>query len=357
MTPLLLSGFVWTPLGAGAQSIQQQINQLQTENANLQTSILELEKQATSFQDAINILNAQITQLQGRIAASEAERARLLKEITAAEAELIRQKKILAADIRQSYFDGQISTFEILAASENLSEYIDKQQYLSTVQEKIKTTIDRVNQLKQQLKTQKEAVELLLKQQKEQETQLQASQAEQQQLLAYNQQQRADYSARTANNQARIDELIELQRRSNFNPDGGYYFLRFPGGIQAFNPNNYPYSNAGFGMSPGPGCVDGDGPDEWGYCTRQCVSYAAWAVQASGRTPPLYYGNARDWVAAAYAHGIPVYRTPQVGDIAISTAGFWGHAMYVSGVNSNSFTTSEYNTYLDGSLSYQTRSY
>jgi surface antigen len=71
----------------------------------------------------------------------------------------------------------------------------------------------------------------------------------------------------------------------------------------------------------------------------------------------MYWGNARDWVGNAYANGYGVYRSPQPGDVAISTSGYWGHAMYVESVNGRSFTTSEYNTYLDGNLTYQTRSY
>ena len=176
-------------------------------------------------------------------------------------------------------------------------------------------------------------------------------------MLNYNQSQQNDFNSRTKDNQSKIDSLIASQRRANFNPDGGYYFLRFPGYARNVNPNDYPYRNAGFGMSPGPGCVDNDGPDRWGYCTRQCVSYTAWAVEASGRSAPMYYGNARDWVAAAYARGVTVSRTPQPGDVAISTSGYWGHAMYVESVGNGTFNTTEYNTYLTGQLSTQTRRY
>src|SRR5262249_31940795 len=151
--------------------------------------------------------------------------------------------------------------------------------------------------------------------------------------------QQAAYNRKTADNQSKIDALIASQRQANFNTDGGFYFLRFPGAVRDFNPGSYPYRNGGFGMSAGPGCVDNDGPDPWGYCTRQCVSYAAWAVKASGRTPPSFYGNARDWVGAAYAHGITVSRSPQPGDVAISTAGYWGHAMYVESVSGGTFRT------------------
>ena len=340
-----------------AQSISDQIAELERQNASNRAAVADLRSQATSYQDAIKKLQAEIDALQGQINANTQEQNRLQNEITAAENELNRQKLLLGEDIRQMYLDGQISTIEMLASSKDLSEFVDKQQYRNSVQSKIKDTLDKITALKQQLRTQKEAVENLLEQQQKQQAQLSQSRSEQAQLLAYNQSQQADFNQRTKENQSKIDALIAAQRRANFNPDGGYYFIRFPGNVGGFDPNAYPYKNAGFGMSPGPGCVDNDGPDAWGYCTRQCVSYAAWAVVASGRSAPMFYGNARDWVSAAYSRGIPVYRTPQAGDIAISTAGYWGHAMYVQSVSGNTFTTSEYNTYLTGQLSYQTRSF
>ena len=277
-------------------------------------------------------------------------------EIKAAEDELAKQKKVLGENIKASYLEGQISTLEMLASSKDLSEFVDKEQYRNSVQDKIKSTLEKITALKFELTAKAESVAKLLKEQQGQQQDLASSRSEQDSLLAYNQDQQAAFNQKTKDNQSRIESLIASQRVANFNPDGGYYFIRFPGNAGSFSPANYPYANSGFGMSPG-GCVDNDGPDAYGYCTRQCVSYAAWAVEASGRSAPVGYGNARDWVAAAYARGIEVSRTPQPGDVAISTSGYWGHAMYVQGVSGNTFTTSEYNTGLDGRLYYQTRSF
>ena len=340
-----------------AQSVQDQINKLQSENAGYRSEIDRLRGEATSYEDAISSLQAAISTVQGQIAANTAEQERLQREIDAAEAELVKQKRVLGENIKAMYLERQISTLEMLASSKDLSEFVDKEQYRNSVKDKVKSTLDKITTLKHDLNQKKQGVEELLKQQKAQEADLGGKRAEQANLLAYNESQRADFNQKTKDNQSKIDSLIASQRRANFNPDGGYYFLRFPGTVKGFSPDAYPYKNAGFGMSPGPGCVDNDGPDPWGYCTRQCVSYAAWAVLASGRSAPTYYGNAKDWVAAAYARGVPVYRTPQPGDIAISTAGYWGHAMYVESVSGSSFRTSEYNTNLDGRLTYQTRSY
>ena len=301
------AGFVITPF-ASADNIQSEINRLQAQNAQYDAKVDALEDQAVGYRDAIEKLAAKIEALQGRINENVRQQKRLQREIAEAEKELERQKELLGQNIRTMYLEGDISTLEMLASSKDLSDFVDKEQYRNAVQDKIKQTLDKITALRLKLKTQKEAVDLLLKEQVAQQAQLNTSRQKQRSMLAYNQSQQDAFNRKTEKNQQRIDELIASQRRANFSPDGGYYFLRFPGPVGGFNPGSYPYRNAGFGMSPGPGCVDNDGPDAWGYCTRQCVSYAAWAVQASGRQAPMYYGNARDWVAAAYARGIPVYR-------------------------------------------------
>lgn len=326
-------------------SISDCNNQIAANNnavANLQT-------QAVSYEDAVARLNGQISLLQGEIDHNTSEQARLTAEITAKQAEIDRERQILGSDLKAMYLDDQMTTIEMLATSKNLSDYVDKEEYRSAVQTKLQSTLKEIAVLQQQLQSQKTQIETLLQQQRDQQAQLASARAEQSNLLAYNESQQASYNAQTSANQQKLNDLIAAQRRANSNTTAAYYFIRFPGAAAPVNGNNYPYANAGFGMSTAPGCVDNDGPDAWGYCTRQCVSYAAWAVAASGRSAPYYYGNAKDWVGAARANDIPVYTSdPQPGDVAISTAGTWGHAMYVDGVSGNQIHVSEYNNFLTG---------
>jgi surface antigen len=257
------------------------------------------------------------------------------------------------------YVDGQPTTIEMLASSNNLSEFFDKEAYRVDVQTKIQSTLLKIADLQKQLKSQKDQVDQLLAEQASQRAQLDGARAQQAGMLTYNQGQQSNYNAQTASNQARLQQLIEEQRRANGNT-ASYYFLRFPGTVASHDTsvNDYPYAGAGFGMSTAPGCVDNDGPDQWGYCTRQCVSYAAWAVERSGRAAPRYYGNAKDWVNAARNSGVGVYTAnPKPGDVAISTAGTWGHAMYVEQVNGNQILVSQYNQQLTGQYSTQWRTW
>lgn len=351
-------GMSIAPNAVRADSIGDQITQLQQENANNRNAVAQLQQEATSFQDAIARLQSQIGLVQGQIDENTRQQTELQKKIDANQLELVRQKAVLGENIRVSYVDGQITTIEMLATSKNLSDFVDKEEYQTVVKNKIQSALVRISQLQNELSAQKVRVEALLNEQQAQRQQLASSRSEQARMLSYNQSQQGEYNSKTKANKAKIDALIAQQRRANESPaPGGYYFLRFPGGASDINGENYKYANAGFSMSTAPGCVDNDGPDEWGYCTRQCVSYAAWAVEASGRRAPRYYGNAKDWVSAARRDGIPIYSTPQPGDVAISTSGTWGHAMYVEAVSGDSIWVSQYNQQLNGRYSTQWRVY
>jgi peptidoglycan DL-endopeptidase CwlO len=343
-----------------ADSITDQIRQLQQQNATNRNIVTQLQDQATSFQDAISKLQAQINSVQAQIDQNTAKQTQIQATIVANEQELVRQRGILGESIRVSYVESKISTIEMLATSKNLSDFIDKEEYHTAVKNKIQATLQRINDLQNQLNEQKLQIERLLAEQQAQRTQLANARAEQSKMLAYNQSQQHDYNQLTKNNQAKIDGLIAAQRRANNSTDGGYYFLRFPGTPKDFNINAYKYANAGFSMQLGP-CSHTDSypdsPDEWGYCTRQCVSYAAWAVEASGRDAPMFYGNAKDWVGAAARNGVEVSRTPRPGDVAISTSGTWGHAMYVLEVEPSRILVAQYNANLNGEFSTQWRNY
>lgn len=93
--------------------------------------------------------------------------------------------------------------------------------------------------------------------------------------------------------------------------------------------------------------------DRWGMYNRECVSYTAWKVyQAFGYMP--YWGgvgNANQWVYDAERSGIPVGYTPRVHSVAISTAGYYGHSMWVEKVRGNMIYVSQYNYDLQGHYS------
>lgn len=334
---------------ARADTIEQQIKALQAENASNQNAINDLQSQAVSYQDAINRLNAQINLLQRQIDDNTSKQQVLQQQIQQKQVELEQQRVALGQDIKSMYVNDDMSTVEMLATSKDLNHFVDAETYRSAVQARIQAALADIARIQGQLKSQKDQVAELLNQQRNQQTQLASARGEQNRLLSLNSSQQAAYNDKTKANQDKIANLVAEQLRLNSagakgpltrDPSNGYY----------------PYANWPFSMSTAPGCVDGDGPDRWGYCTRQCVSYAAWAVERSGRQAPTYYGNAKNWVAAARSQGVPVFTSdPKPGDVAISTAGTWGHAMYVEKVSGDMIYISQYNASLTGEYSLQWR--
>lgn len=341
----LLAGFFASNNLVGADQFEDQIRQLNQQNANSRQAVNQLQLQANTYQEAIAQLQNQINALQKQINDNEVKRDDLQRQIDAAQVELDRQKQVLGQSIKAMYLESKVTTIEMLASSRNISHFVDKEQYRYSVQDKIKETLAKINELKQQLYEQKNQTEQLLKEQQGIQGQLAYTRNQQAEMLAYTEAQKAQFQQSIKDNNAKINELRRQQAIQNAaNSIGG----------RVGNPSNgyYPYASWPFSMRIGPGCVDGDGPDRWGYCTRQCVSYAAWAVERSGRYAPRYYGDARNWV---YAGSRYIVSDPQPGDVAISTSGTWGHAMYVEAVGEKNgqkaVYISQYNAGLQGEYS------
>lgn len=331
---------------------QQQIN-----DANGKVS--DLKNTATSYQNAINTLNAEINQYQFDINTNQAKMDALNAQIVQAKADIETNKATLAADIKSMYVNGQVSMFEELATSKNLSTFVDGQTYRSAVNREVQNTLAKLSSLETDLNQKQTQVSSLLADDKNKQNALYASQSQQQTLLSFNNSQIDSYNAQTSQNQQKLNALIAAQKADNSSNSGGYYFIHFPGTITADPLNgSYPYANYGFSMSTAPGCGPVDSTDNWGYCTRQCVSYAAWAVEYSGRSAPIDWGSARDWVGGARnTPGVTFDAVPEAGDVAISTHGTWGHAMYIEQVSGNQMYVSQYNQQLDGQFSTQWRSW
>lgn len=325
------------------------INALREQNSAAQGVLNGLQNQAGSYQETINQLQAQIEAVQAQIVANEAQQAALQQQIIDAQDKITQQKKYLGQNIQAMYVDGQLSTIEELATSKNLSDYVDKEEYRISVQNKMNATIKEIAALQVQLQKQKLELDTLVASQKQQNNQLSGAQAQQQQLLSYNAGQQSAYNSQIAANQSQIGELRRAQIAAN---------SRFTGGPAGSGP-------ACGGGYPGVWCERAQDSviDSWGMYNRECVSYTAFKVHqdylAGRNSHDMPYwggvGNANQWGDNARAAGIPVDTTPTPGAIAVSTRGYYGHVMYVESVNGDgTFNLSQYNASLDGR--YSTRS-
>lgn len=342
---LLLVALVSGAAMVHADQYDEKINALQAANSHTAGIVNGLEDQASSYQDQISRYQSQINQYQSQINENEAEQVRLQEQITEDKAKIAVQKKYLSADIRAMYVDGQLSTIEELATSKNLNEYVDKEEYRTAIQNKVDATIKEIAALQKRLQAKKKKVDQLLETQRAQSAQLASARSRQQSLLSYNQGQQADYNNQIDSNKSKIAELREQQRIAN---------ARFSGG-GSYAAGSGPACGGGY---PAKWCnIPQDSViDDWGMYNRECVSYTAFKVWASGRHMPYWggHGNANQWDDNARAAGIPMSYGggAKAGDVAISNGGTWGHAMYVESVNGNgTINVSQYNVNLDGRYS------
>lgn len=307
-----------------ADQYDDQINQLKAENGQLQNQSQALITEAASYQATIDSLASQISTLEAQISGNEAQRNSLLAEIA-------HHKGILGQNIRAMYLEDDISTFEVLASSNDLGSFMDKEQYRSEVQDKVSATLDTINALKAKL-------DKVIADQQAAQKQLDLQRAEQARLLALNEAQRTALDTEIKNNNSQMSKLRGEQAAANAR--------LFGNGLRNVADNSgYPWSGVAF-----PNSIS----DPWGMYMRQCVSYTAWKVANSGRYMPYWggRGNAKQWDDNARAAGIPVDTKPRVGDVAVSNTGTYGHVMYVEAVfDDGTIYVSQYNASWTGTYS------
>lgn len=207
---LVLGVALYAPVQhSGASSIselQKKSQQLQAEIAANQKIAAEYHAEAVTLQAKINELNAEIAIVNQQIELLSLQIKELELKIEETNKELDRQRSVLGENIRAMYFEGDVSTIEILATSKDLSDFVDKEQYRNAVQDKIKATLDKIKILKAELQAKREEVQKLLSQQQAQRALLDEKRQEQQSLLNATRGQEARYQAMIASQRKQLAE-------------------------------------------------------------------------------------------------------------------------------------------------------
>lgn len=309
-------------------------SQISTYNQRAQ----ELSAQSDSLTKAIDVLKNEQAQLQAEIDLNNAKAADLKAKIADNEAKIKVRGHDLSEIMAEMYLDNKITPLEMLASSNNLSDYVNKQSQQATVQDQLKRAIEEIKELKSQLESQKKDVDAILVDQKARNTQLASKRSEQQSLLDKTQGQEAAYAKLTAENRDKIRQLQAEQARANQTGTGG-------GRVVAGDPNHGGYP-AYLNNAAKDALVD-----PWGMYNRECVSYTAWKVYQTYGNMPYWggRGNANQWDDNARSSGIPVGSTPKTKSVAVWHIGRYGHVAWVESVNSDgTFNVSEYNRGGDG---------
>ncbi|MDB5162238.1 MAG: choline binding protein nonfunctional [Candidatus Saccharibacteria bacterium] len=326
-----------------ADEYDDKIASLQADMAVYQAESDRLNGEAATLQNALAQLANEKAAIQKQVDLSQAQYDKLVIDIANTEKQIKENQDGLGSTLADLYVDGEVSPLEMLASSSNISDFLNKQEYQSSVRDQLASTIKTVKDLKTKLSSQKADVEKVLTEQKAARDALVAKETEQQNLLNQTQNSESNYQGLISSSQQQITEAKATQAaiRARINGSGGYVL------IDAGSLSAYPWNNSNCAMWGylSTGGADGNGGDGYGYGCRQCASYAAWRI---AKETGVYYrwGNAVEFTQnaknAGYQEGAPMPGSIAVMDPAKAGQGY-GHVAWVEAVNGNMVTVSQYN--------------
>ena len=330
-----------------ARDYEAEIKAKEQEASKYNSEASRLGEMADNLQSELDKINGQITAIQGQIADSQKKIDNLNAQIKRNEILIKQRRKAMGQVLADIHVDDQISPLEMLASSNSIGDYIDKQEQRSSLRTSLNGKIKEIKALQKKLEENKKLVENTLRDQEAQRNVLSSKQSEKAKLVADTKNDQSAYSALAQKRNSEVAKLREEQAAANRRALGSG--VSIPGGIP------------GGGGYPG---VWANAPldayvDPWGLYTRECVSYVAWKIHSTGRYVPHFggAGNANQWPSTAARHGISSGSTPKAGAAAVMNIGYYGHVMYVESVNGDgTITVSDYNFAWDGLYRYYTRS-
>lgn len=324
---------------ANADNYDAQINAIQSEIDQYQSASDKYAKEAKSFEAAKAKLSAERQVILGKLRLSKAKHAQLKKEIKKSEEKIEENRDALGEIIASMYLDDNISPLEMLASSSNIGDYVDKQEYRTSVRDNLTDTIDNIKKLKEELESDKADVEKIIAQEDSQRQALAAKESEQAALAKASRSKEASYNKLASDSQAKLQSVAAEQRayyeRLQAQQGGG---VVSSGVVGAFQFRNWSGNMGCSGGYPSKWCGTPDTVvDEWQLWNRECVSYAAWKIEYGyGKQVNGFngQGNADDWLFSANAYsGAWEVSNPQPGDAVVLPKSYpfapIGHLMVV----------------------------
>lgn len=143
----------FTPSSFVAQAATEA--ELRSENERLEREIAANEDVLHNLESEIDTLNGKLSALsveidiaQQKIVLTDKKINVLKKELAATEIELKRQQSVLEETLITLYIEGDVSTLELVFASENFGEFFQEQQYLESLKVSVQESADKVAVLK-----------------------------------------------------------------------------------------------------------------------------------------------------------------------------------------------------------------
>lgn len=299
----------------------------------------EASKAAITLEGEVERLQQEIMMYEARIKTNEAEADDLKIKIEETTKKLKLQQQALANMLIDMHFEGNRDAIMILAGSNSISDFAEKQSRADTAKNQVNISAQAVKTMKQDLEKQKVEVERVIADQQIQRKAVEDKKVEQQTLILKYRDNAAAFALEAATSREEKIKLINQEYQdhlSRMRTSGGF-------GTIADGFNSYEAFIANYGFV----CPRDNIRGILGsYYTCQCTSYAAYkAVEYWGSHIRVTgWGNAYSWATAARSLGYRVDNVPSAHTIAQTASGAWGHVMWVESVNSDgTINISEYN--------------
>ncbi|MDO5481245.1 MAG: hypothetical protein Q4F60_02790 [Candidatus Saccharibacteria bacterium] len=289
-------------------------------------------KNVDTLEEKIKQLEANIRTMEASIEANEEIKQSLAEKIVETQKVLEEQQNALAELLVEIHFEKEVDPITLLAGSNSLSDFAEKQARSDTLKEQITTSAEQVRETKESLEAKKTQVQILIEDQESQKATIETDKAEQAELKKKYEDDADGYAA--AAEEAKKTMIEEMAKQTVRYNSGGIvvasgtnsygYKARCPQDNWRYVPINY--------------------FDSWGYYLCECTSYAAfkanerWGVSVSG------WGDAKYWGGGALMRGYRVDGVPAKHTVGVQTGGTWGHVVWVEAVNGDgTVDISEYN--------------
>lgn len=326
-----------------ADEILRQIELINQDIANYMAESARLSSEADTLKSAIAKLANEKSLIQSQIDMSQAKYNQLVLKITETEEKIQNNKDALGVTIADIYVEGKITPIEMLVSSKNIGDYLDKQEYQSSIRDELSNNIKEIKLLKESLVSQKTEVERVLGDQKNARELLVNKENEQTALLNNTQGQEVTYQQLVSDSESKKQSLTEEYKN----------LARTTGeGISDPTKGNYPWGGNGCYVDNNlmsHGGIYGNGEDLLRYACRQCTSYAAWKILERTGRGYTYWGNAKNWPSSARNSGIATGYVAQANSVGVMTIGYYGHVVWVE-TNPDAegrIVISQYNSYYD----------
>lgn len=201
------------------QEAKEALNGITAQRRTLQGEVANIDSQVKSIQGQVYNTQAEINRITGEINTTNVR-------IAEAEAELVKARTQLSEIVRIMYEEGQVSNIELIAKSNNFSEFVNRSEYFEAIQLKIKESSDKVIALKNELDTKKKQLE----ESKKKTEELKAQQLAQQSQVSAQLSAKDLLLQRTKGDEAAYQALVKKTQKDFANLQSALWNQNNPGG-------------------------------------------------------------------------------------------------------------------------------